>query len=191
MKLFGMQVGTSAMQKAWQASLVYIRCMKLSTLVLAQNFGTRGESWISDKGQNSREGLPEVGTAISPCKECTLLLCKIAFSSSLEAMCLLSMFVVFNSKNNHFMFQCSCHMVHLNCQTLAGLSWCIIHAKSALKYENKLLNCVESCLCLITDPTVNQLKLWISWPTRLLLSCDTGSWIYPVFCPEYVCPDSS
>jgi hypothetical protein len=60
------------------------------------------------------------------------------FSSSLESMCLLSMFVALNSKDNHIMFQCSCHMVHLNCQTLARLSWCINHAKLSLKYENEL-----------------------------------------------------
>ncbi len=63
-----------------------------------------------------------IGTAISPCKECMLLLCKIAFSSSLESMFSLSMFVVLNSKDNHFMSQCSCDTVHFNCQTLAGLS---------------------------------------------------------------------
>jgi hypothetical protein len=82
----------------------------------------RAKVELVTKGRIPREGLPEVGTAVSPCKECTLLLCKIAFSSSLEAMCLLSMFVVLNSKHNHFMFQCSCHVVHLNCQALAGLS---------------------------------------------------------------------
>ncbi len=89
MKLFGMQVSNSAMEKAWQASLVYIRCMKLSTLVLAQTLGTRGQVGSVTKGRIPREGLPEVGTAVSPCKECTLLVCKIGFSSSLEAMCLL------------------------------------------------------------------------------------------------------
>jgi hypothetical protein len=69
------------------------------------NFGIGPEFWhkrakveLVTKGRIPREGLPEVGTAVSPCKEYTLLLCKIAFCSSLEAMCLLSMFVVLNSR---------------------------------------------------------------------------------------------
>ncbi len=74
------------------------------------------------KGGIQEKVARKVGTAISPCKECMLLLCKIAFFSSLESMFSLSIFVVLDSKDNHFMSQCSCHTVHFNCQTLAGLS---------------------------------------------------------------------